>query len=260
MIDQFENSIDALPRKDRTGLCGAYVIEHVNSGMLYVGSSGNLAKRKIDHKYELKKGTHSNPRLQILFNENAALKWRFWITETREEAYDTEHKILMHLQQEQKHLNIAVDVRNSGIGHVNPDGWEEMISELNKGNKYAIGRTASIVQRAKASERMQAHNANPEFAAKKAAASSARFKGVAQTPEVIAARVAGMLKSDKYAKRNKRVSVDGEIFPSAASVARAKEMSKSTVKYRINSPEQEWKDWFYLSEVKGESIDEVRAE
>lgn len=44
--------------------CGVYAIVHKPSGKRYVGSSVNIKRRIIKHKYELRSSSHSNKHLQ----------------------------------------------------------------------------------------------------------------------------------------------------------------------------------------------------
>ena len=53
---------------------GIYIIENTTNGHIYVGSAVNLTKRKINHFYALRNGTHSNKHLQkawIKYRENS---------------------------------------------------------------------------------------------------------------------------------------------------------------------------------------------
>lgn len=50
----------------REKICGAYVLTHVQSGHLYIGSTGDLHGRKGSHVIALRNGVHKNKRLQAL--------------------------------------------------------------------------------------------------------------------------------------------------------------------------------------------------
>ncbi|ASP88157.1 hypothetical protein CDO26_27785 (plasmid) [Sinorhizobium meliloti] len=51
--------------------CGVYIIEHRDTGNIYVGASSNLKKRQYQHLRELYKGTHHNEGLQEAYNQSA---------------------------------------------------------------------------------------------------------------------------------------------------------------------------------------------
>lgn len=48
---------------------GIYKIENTCNGKFYIGSTKNLQKRKYDHFYELRKGSHKNKIFQRSFNK-----------------------------------------------------------------------------------------------------------------------------------------------------------------------------------------------
>ena len=64
-----------------TALCGIYVIKHIDSGRLYVGSSDNITRRWNRHKNELSKAKHPNAKLQGAWIEHGADKFEFCIVE-----------------------------------------------------------------------------------------------------------------------------------------------------------------------------------
>lgn len=51
---------------------GVYRIVDVETGRFYIGSSVNIAKRWLQHRYRLERGTHPNPIVQALWNANPA--------------------------------------------------------------------------------------------------------------------------------------------------------------------------------------------
>ena len=48
---------------------GVYMIENKINGKVYIGSSANIEHRLQDHRYNLRKGTHTNKALQEDFNQ-----------------------------------------------------------------------------------------------------------------------------------------------------------------------------------------------
>lgn len=46
-----------------------YQITNMANGKYYIGSAESFARREWQHKYDLKKGTHKNPRLQAAWNK-----------------------------------------------------------------------------------------------------------------------------------------------------------------------------------------------
>lgn len=99
--------------EDRT--FGAYLILHVKSGKVYVGSTNNLHGRQIRHLYLLKTGTNTNKNLQSAYDSDPELRWLRFATHTREEAYEYEQALLDHPALVDKLLNIAVDAKKAGF-------------------------------------------------------------------------------------------------------------------------------------------------
>ena len=56
---------------------GVYALEHVPSGLAYIGQSVSLAKRWTQHRTDLKRGVHPCTPLQGLFFESDASEFRF---------------------------------------------------------------------------------------------------------------------------------------------------------------------------------------
>lgn len=53
---------------------GVYLI-NLGNGWRYYGSSKNLAKRQIAHRYELRAGCHGNPKMQAIWNKYEVFKF-----------------------------------------------------------------------------------------------------------------------------------------------------------------------------------------
>lgn len=61
--------------------CGIYKILNSRTGKFYIGSSNNLPKRWVRHKYELKKQIHSNGYLQNSYNKHGLNSFIFIVLE-----------------------------------------------------------------------------------------------------------------------------------------------------------------------------------
>ena len=60
---------------------GIYSIKNILNNKTYVGSSINLKKRKREHFYQLRKGTHSNKHLQNAFSKYGETNFEFAVLE-----------------------------------------------------------------------------------------------------------------------------------------------------------------------------------
>ena len=58
-----------------------YQITNMVNGKYYIGSAESFARREWQHKYDLKKGTHKNPRLQAAWNKYGADAFVFEVLE-----------------------------------------------------------------------------------------------------------------------------------------------------------------------------------
>jgi predicted GIY-YIG superfamily endonuclease len=112
---------------------GAYVIEHAKTGKIYVGSTGDLGNRKRGNICQLKKGKHHNGPLQTAFNTDTELSFLLIPTDTREEAYQYEQKLINHHSSTGLLFNIAPDVKSTGKGLVRSEKTRQLISDAGKG-------------------------------------------------------------------------------------------------------------------------------
>jgi hypothetical protein len=65
-----------------------YGIQNQETGMLYIGSTVNAAKRSSDHIYALRRGDHPNSRLQRSYNNHGEGKFQFFVIERLERDMD----------------------------------------------------------------------------------------------------------------------------------------------------------------------------
>ena len=68
------------------GRPGVYHILHMPSGKRYIGASKNCTNRYTHHRFQLRNGKHSCPKLQKLWDETSEHEWEFMIQEPCEEA------------------------------------------------------------------------------------------------------------------------------------------------------------------------------
>lgn len=75
---------------------GIYFIKNKNNGKVYVGSSVDITKRWIDHKYKLKLGIHINKHLQASWKKHGAHNFLFIVE--KDLTGQTEEQILAEEQ------------------------------------------------------------------------------------------------------------------------------------------------------------------
>ena len=63
-----------------------YRITNMANGKYYIGSADSFARREWQHKYDLKRGAHKNPRLQAAWNKYGADMFVFEVIEELQEG------------------------------------------------------------------------------------------------------------------------------------------------------------------------------
>lgn len=128
--------------------CAAYVITHVKSGKMYVGSSHNVTWRIERHKSLLKAGIHSNKELQTAYDNDPELSFKMHLTFDREEAFDLEQDILDHYLPQGVLFNKQAIARQSEGGTNPTEETREKISVANKGLERSL-ETRDRIRQAK---------------------------------------------------------------------------------------------------------------
>jgi hypothetical protein len=113
---------------------GAYTIHHPD-GTVYVGSSGDLYTRRIQHLVMLKNGTHHNRTLQAAYDREPHVNFQFSVTPDRETAFDIEQKVLDRFRGDPDLANTSFDARVAGKGCVRSPEMNERNRQAHLGKK-----------------------------------------------------------------------------------------------------------------------------
>jgi len=110
-----------------------YRITNMANGHYYIGSAESFARREWQHKYDLKRGAHKNPRLQAAWNKYGADMFVFEVIEEVPEGratFDVENTYLMKCVGQPDCYNINVDayVPRLGIPHTEASKLKMSIS------------------------------------------------------------------------------------------------------------------------------------
>lgn len=128
-----------------------YRITNMANGKFYIGSAESFARREWQHKYDLRRKTHKNPRLQAAWDKYGEEMFVFEIIEEvppDRAAFDIENTYLMRFVGQEDCYNINTDAYVPRLGIVLSDEAKENISKGRKGKHageahYRYGQTVS---------------------------------------------------------------------------------------------------------------------
>lgn len=128
-----------------------YRITNMANGKYYIGSAGSFARREWQHKYDLRRGVHKNPRLQAAWNKYGA---DMFVFEVVEEVAEGTGQLAVEERWLKEHVgrtecyNINPSAELSRLGIVLTEEIKQNISSGRKGKHageehYRYGRTVS---------------------------------------------------------------------------------------------------------------------
>jgi hypothetical protein len=200
---------------------GVYTLTHVPTGVFYIGSTKDLRKRLREHKRALQKGKHYNPKLQ-----QCTTDW----DDIRATCVATSNVALARKFED------SLIRKNEG----NPD-FANIV-----GPDYGRGVKKSAEARQKMSQAKIGTTRSPEVCK----AISDNNKGKVRSEETrermrIAQR--GTVPTAAIAKaaelNSMAVTVSGVNYPSAVAASVALDVHVSSVKRRVHSKLEKFKDW-----------------
>lgn len=107
-----------------------YQITNMANGKYYIGSAESFARREWQHKYDLKRGTHKNPKLQAAWNKYGPDVFVFEIIEVvaeGREAFDVENTYLMRCIGDPQCYNINADAYKPRLGQTHSEATKAKI-------------------------------------------------------------------------------------------------------------------------------------
>lgn len=202
-----------------TGMSGMYVLIHLKSQRVYVGSSGNIAARCSSHLTALKNNIHKNQRLQDLYNEDNGII--FYIKEVKKSTEIEEEQRLVNLLSKTGLLcNYGIiDVSRAGLGVKRSRDTIDKITSKHRGVK----RTDET------KEKMRISHLGIPLSENTKKKLSDIGKARLNTPEGKKSHAKGI------AKLSHVVIVDGIEYPSKSEVSRKFNLALNAVIYRIAS-------------------------
>lgn len=248
--DQFKIQFDFyhIPSKLLPSNCGAYILTHLRSKAIYIGSSGDLTRRLRAHRSLCVRGVNPNKGIQEAYDSDPRFSVLFILTPTRDKGYDLEQELIdQHLRDGVQLLNTSLDARVPGLGHVVTEGHREKLRQLRssaqvteetreKLRKLGIERMEDPNIRANLKEKALKQWESPE--AREAA--RLRHLGRKHTPEAIKNMV------DGRKHLFKPVVVEGVTYDNLKEASRALNTPYSTLKHRCVSNNPLYREYYFV--------------
>lgn len=128
-----------------------YRITNMANGNFYIGSAESFARREWQHKYDLRRNAHKNPRLQAAWNKYGAEMFVFEIIEevpSDQKVFDVENKYLHLYVGQENCYNVNTDAigMRTGIAHTEETKIKTSLNRKGKAagsEHYRYGKTLS---------------------------------------------------------------------------------------------------------------------
>lgn len=220
-----------------------YRITNMTNGHYYIGSAESFARREWQHKYELKRGAHKNPRLQAAWNKYGADMFVFEIVEEVPDdraTFDIENTYLMKCVGQPDCYNINTDAYAPRLGIVLSEETKQNISKSRKGKHagdqhYRYGKTLSEDVKAKIGA---AQKGKPKAAGRKVSEEGrAKIRANIEAGRSHKHWTGRKHTEESKAKMSKPVFAmpDGILFPSLTAVLEHYEIKMPTLRRALES-------------------------
>lgn len=259
---------------------GCYVLTDRLSGKFYVGSSGNVRKRIIQHISDLKRNNHHCPGLQAIWNKNGRLSETIFPATTREEAYDLEQDMIDRYSNTPELLNIVLQAKGGDTLTRHPNQKniiakikESMIIRMNgltklekkllfgnsglKNGMYGINHTEhakKLMSDAHVGRIYRTgHTLSDEH--KQLISNFAKIRIGELNPfygrqhrEDVRKKISETKKAQKLLPPNiRKVSIDGNIYESLTDASRKLNISPALMLYRLQSDKEKYSSYCYVT-------------
>jgi predicted GIY-YIG superfamily endonuclease len=194
----------------------AYILEHVDTGDIYIGSTRNVTDRLRGHLSALRNNHHGNKPLQERFNHSPAVVLKETIpASSRDEAFEIEQRLMDENKNNPQLLN-----RNSRVGYRDEEMNVKVIEKLK-----STPRTEKQLAALK-----EFHPRSRHWVGRKHSDETRVKMRQAMTPAK-QKQVDGLIE-----RLGKKVLVDGIEYRSASEAAKAKGVSQPTIVRWCNDP------------------------
>lgn len=239
-------------------LIGAYILIHNATGMRYIGSTRDLYHRFIKHENELEKGINHCKKLQELYKKEPSIGIVYYVTETREKAYELEQWLIDYYKDSGMLLNIGLNARYPNLGRkATPEltarkklfrHTPEARLKISQGgmNRQVSAETRAKIGKANATktrspelrERLRQANLGTKYSEER----YNKFKERLKPGYLNAFHEAGR-------KMRKSITVDGVEYLGLRNAAKYFGVSQPTIKRRVQSTSPTWIGWQWTKDV-----------
>jgi group I intron endonuclease len=222
-----------------------YRITNMANGKYYIGSADSFARREWQHKYDLKRGVHKNPRLQAAWNKYGPDMFVFEVIEELSEGADQlqiEDTYLMKCVGQPDCYNINAHAELARLGMTLSQESKEKLSRNRKGkaageNHYRYGQTVAPEVREKIGA---AQRGKPKGPGRKVSEEGrAKIRANIEAGRSHKHWVGRKHTEEAKAKMNKAVfcKTDGIMFPSLTAVLQHYGIKMPTLRRALKSGE-----------------------
>jgi hypothetical protein len=129
----FDDIGEPIPNRKEGANAAAYMLVHLPTGLVYFGSSGDVARRIADHKRQLQAGTHPVRQLQENFREGGEVIARvLQITDDATSAKNIEQEYLDANVGKPHCLNVAINAHAAASGLTRTAETRRLMSEAHR--------------------------------------------------------------------------------------------------------------------------------
>lgn len=220
-----------------------YQITNMVNGKYYIGSAESFARREWQHKYDLKRGVHKNPRLQAAWNKYGADAFVFEVLEEipdGQSAFTVENTYLVKHVGRPECYNVNTDAVGMRTGIPHTQASKEKTSKNRKGkaagpDHYRYGKQVDEETRAKISATQKG---KPKAAGRKVSEEGrAKIRANIEAGRSHKHWTGKRHTEEAKAKMSKAVFVmpDGLMFPSLTAVLQKYQIKMPTLRRALKS-------------------------